>query len=91
MKTIKVAETVLCPCCDAEINGAFLDGSSESLNDGDISICMYCKSLLVFSIAGSDVSFSALSPEEFIDLPVELRREIKEMHDYVSKFKPSRK
>lgn len=49
MKSHRVANTVHCPACGANLTGAFNSEDDEGPKAGDASLCAECRALLVYS------------------------------------------
>lgn len=63
-----------CPKCERNIDGATgLVEGTPGPEEGDLSICAYCLTMLVFN---EDLSSRVLGPEEFLELPTDARLQL---------------
>lgn len=68
-----------CPVCNALLNSARdALGDEPAPVEGDLSVCAYCTSFLVFM---EDMSLKLLTDEETLDLPKELVDVMKDLRD----------
>lgn len=64
----------VCPSCGYRANAASSTTDPESVpGPGDISLCFGCMEVTQFN---GDMTQRLLAPEEFMDLPIDLRRHI---------------
>lgn len=64
----------ICPKCNEPVTGAsVLSGEQVDPVSGDLSICVYCLSLLTYN---DDLTSRVLTPDEFLELPDENRLEM---------------
>lgn len=75
-----------CPCCHAHLNAATGLTGAFAPAPGDLSVCFDCASFLVWN---SDSDFRLITPDEWVELPLEVRhmmeatrRAIQMFHDH---------
>lgn len=66
-----------CPTCDSLIDGVTGISHYRTPKGGDLTVCIYCGEFLAFSKKGDDFSFNVLSDDDFIDLPLQVRNDMK--------------
>lgn len=62
-----------CPTCGKKLNGATKIDGKGGPRPGDISVCFYCTSFLVF---GDDLELALMTADEIVELPAEQRRRL---------------
>lgn len=63
-----------CPSCDANNDGTTgVTDIDAKPTPGDLSVCAYCHTMLQFD---ENLQSQILTPEEYVDLPLETRREL---------------
>ncbi|MCW5907331.1 MAG: hypothetical protein KIS94_05695 [Chitinophagales bacterium] len=72
-----------CPKCNKELNRATNATGNSSPQGGDLSICGYCTSFLVFR---EDTSVELLDRDEFLKLPKETRERMIDARDLLNQL-----
>lgn len=91
LREIEEIGNIKCPKC-----GIYLDGASDSHGvgatpkPGDISICYYCGTFLVFNLVDEKLSLRKLTDEEFDALPEESRAELLRMKKLIREHKKNK-
>jgi len=81
---LKLDKTHNCLCCGKSLNGATESkGEDVSPSPGDISICMYCTTIARFN---KDLQLEELTPQEFSELPQEVKDHLKNARDMLIDF-----
>ncbi len=57
-----------CPHCNKQLNGATGLTTGNIPNDGDLSVCMYCATPLIFKGKGMDIALYELTTGELAEL-----------------------
>ncbi len=78
----------VCPSCGYKMEAATNATGKGTPAPGDISMCFGCTEVLTFN---ADMTQRALTPEEFLDLPFEVRRLLIRMRTVHAKVTKDRK
>lgn len=77
-----------CPKCGIHLDGATeSNGQETNPKPGDISVCVYCGTFLIFDEEDRQLSLRRLTDEEFIKLPDEVQRELQRVKNLLREHK----
>jgi hypothetical protein len=79
---MNLGDKLKCPGCATTLSGATRTGPVDYAPEvDDLSVCIYCQTLLVFIADGDGIGIRKLSADEFVELPVDLRSTLKAAQD----------
>jgi len=76
---------VTCPKCGETIDGFTALEDRPELRDGDMSICIYCATILRIAVNAERVTLHEATPEEFLDMTAAQRGLLKRAQRYILK------
>lgn len=87
-KGVKLSDTLPCPACGHNLNGIFTREAAEpSLPEtGDLSICVECRSFLIFTVHDGHYELRLITGEEIAELPDDQRNELIRARRDLNKF-----
>jgi len=76
---------ITCPKCGELLDGFTALEDRPELRDGDMSICIYCATILRIAVNAERVTLHEATPEEFLDMTAAQRGLLKRAQRYILK------
>lgn len=81
-----------CPGCARLVDASFRPGHGNARpNDGDYTVCIYCVAVSRFRLEDDELTLVLLSDDDWIELPAELRTELKRIGDAIRRVQAASK